>query len=208
MLAAVEAAKQRLFEMALAAERSPLAGARAEELEFADGFVRLRAAPHRQLGIPALLARHRLDQLALSADAKPGDEKKRFSMHSFGAQFAEVRVDPDLGEIRVSRYVGAYAAGRILNIKTARSQAIGGIVGGLGMALLEDCVRDHRNGRVINSNLADYLVPVHADVPDLDTIFKRLLKLKPTKRATAANSIKAMFQFGAPISDEAANKIL
>ena len=171
VLAAVEAAKQRLFEMALAAERSPVAGATAEELEFADGFVRLRAAPHRQLGIPALLARQRLDQLTVNAEAKPGDEKKRFSMHSFGAQFAEVRVDPDLGEIRVSRYVGAYAAGRILNIKTARSQAIGGITMGIGMALMEGTRIDPGNGRVVYPNISEYVMPVHADIPDITTIF-------------------------------------
>src|SRR5207237_81598 len=82
VLAAAEAAKRRLFEMALAVERSPFAGTAAEELELADGFVRLRAAPHRQIGIPALLARNRLDQLTVNAEAKPGDEKKRFSMHS------------------------------------------------------------------------------------------------------------------------------
>src|SRR5207247_843438 len=99
VLAAAETAKQRLFEMALAAERSPVAGATAEELELADGFVRLRAAPHRQLGVPALLARHRLDQLTVNADAEPGDEKKRSSMHSFGGQFLEVRIAPGLGEL-------------------------------------------------------------------------------------------------------------
>jgi xanthine dehydrogenase YagR molybdenum-binding subunit len=133
--------------------------------------VRLRAAPHRQLGIPALLARHRLDQLTISAEATPGDEKKRFSMHSFGAQFAEVRVDPDLGEIRVSRYVGAYAAGRILNIKTARSQAIGGITMGIGMALMEGTRIDPGNGRVVYPNISEYVMPVHADIPDITTIF-------------------------------------
>src|SRR5207237_7657408 len=123
VLAAADSANQRLFEMALAADRSPFQGASPEALELADRFVRLRAAPHRQIGIPALLAHNRLERLVVEGDAKPGDEKKRFSMHSFGAQFAEVRVDPELGEIRVNRFVGAYAAGRILNMKTARSQA-------------------------------------------------------------------------------------
>ncbi len=171
VLAAVDSAKQRLFEMALAAERSPVKGASPGELEFADGSVRLRSAPHRQIGIPALLARNRLERLAVEAGAKPGDEKKRFSMHSFGAQFAEVRVDPELGEIRVSRFVGAYAAGRILNVKTARSQAIGGITMGIGMALMEATRIDPNVGRVVNPNVSEYLMPVHADIPDLATIF-------------------------------------
>jgi xanthine dehydrogenase YagR molybdenum-binding subunit len=171
VLAVVDSAKQRLFEMAIAAVRSPLKGASPEELEFADGFVRLRGAPHRQIGVPALLARNRLERLVVEADAKPGDEKKRFSMHSFGAQFAEVRVDPELGEIRVSRFVGAYAAGRILNRKTARSQAIGGITMGIGMALMEATRLDPNNGRVVNANISEYLMPVHADIPDIETIF-------------------------------------
>jgi len=171
VLAAVDSAKGRLFEMALAAERSSLKGAPPDELEFADGFVRLRAAPHRQIGVPALLARNRLERLAVEAVAKPADEKKRYSMHSFGAQFAEVRVDPELGEIRVSRFVGAYAAGRILNAKTARSQAIGGITMGIGMALMEATRIDPNVGRVVNPNVSDYLMPVHADIPDLTTIF-------------------------------------
>jgi xanthine dehydrogenase YagR molybdenum-binding subunit len=104
-------------------------------------------------------------------EAKPGGERKRFSMHAFGAHFVEVRVDPDLGTVRVARVVSGFAAGRIINPKTANSQAIGGIVGGLGMALLEETVRDPRNACVVNANLADYHVPVHADVPDLEAFF-------------------------------------
>src|SRR5205814_2180932 len=92
-------------------------------------------------------------------------------MHSFGAQFVEVRVDPELGEIRVSRFVGAYAAGRILNVKTARSQAIGGITMWIGMALMEATRIDPNVGRVVNPNVSDYLMPVHADIPDIHTIF-------------------------------------
>ena len=98
-------------------------------------------------------------------DLKPGDASKRFSMHAFGAVFVEVAVDPDLGETRVRRIVGAYGAGRIVNPKTTRSQCIGGMIGGIGMALMEHAVVDPRNGRVPNANLAEYAVPVHADAP-------------------------------------------
>ena len=102
----------------------------------------------------------------------PGDETKRFSMHAFGAVFVEVAVDPDLGETRVRRIVGAYGAGRIVNPKTARSQCIGGMIGGIGMALMEHSVVDRRNGRVTNANFAEYAVPVHADAPaTMDVIF-------------------------------------
>lgn len=100
-----------------------------------------------------------------SADVKPGDAAQRFSMHAFGAVFVEVAVDPDLGETRVRRIVGAYGAGRIVNPKTARSQSIGGMIGGIGMALMEHSVVDGRNGRVPNANFAEYAVPVHADTP-------------------------------------------
>jgi xanthine dehydrogenase YagR molybdenum-binding subunit len=107
-----------------------------------------------------------------SADVKPGDASQRFSMHAFGAVFVEVAVDPDLGETRVRRIVGAYGAGRIVNPKLTRSQCIGGMIGGIGMALMEHSVVDGRNGRVPNANFAEYAVPVHADAPPaMDVIF-------------------------------------
>jgi xanthine dehydrogenase YagR molybdenum-binding subunit len=107
-----------------------------------------------------------------SADVQPGEAAQRFSMHAFGAVFVEVAVDPDLGETRVRRIVGAYGAGRIVNPKTSRSQCIGGMIGGIGMALMEHAVVDPRNGRVTNGNLAEYAVPVHADAPlVMDMIF-------------------------------------
>jgi xanthine dehydrogenase YagR molybdenum-binding subunit len=118
-------------------------------------------------------AMRRLGQpIEAMADVKPGDEGQRYSMHAFGAVFVEVAVDPDLGETRVRRIVGAYGAGRIVNPKTTRSQCIGGMIGGIGMALMEHSVVDARNGRVPNANFAEYAVPVHADAPPLmDVIF-------------------------------------
>ena len=118
-----------------------------------------------------ILRRHALPQIDVEADAAPGIEQQRFSMYAFGAVFAEVRVDPDLGTVRVPRLVGAYAAGRIVNPRTARSQCIGGMVLGLGMALSEQSEWDDRFGKVMNANLAEYLVPVNADVPRLDVAF-------------------------------------
>jgi xanthine dehydrogenase YagR molybdenum-binding subunit len=118
-------------------------------------------------------AMRRLGQpVEAAADVKPGEESQRFSMHAFGAVFVEVAVDPDLGETRVRRIVGAYGAGRIVNPKTTRSQCIGGMIGGIGMALMEHSVVDARNGRVPNANFAEYAVPVHADAPPvMDVIF-------------------------------------
>ena len=112
-----------------------------------------------------------LSELSADGDTKPGDEKEHFASYSFGAVFAEVRVDPDLATIRVPRIVGAYDAGRIVNPALARSQCVGGMVGGLGMALLENTEWDSHLGRVTNANLAEYLVPVCADIIDLEAIF-------------------------------------
>jgi xanthine dehydrogenase YagR molybdenum-binding subunit len=110
--------------------------------------------------------------LEATVKAAPGGETRRFSMHAIGGVFVEVAEDPDLGETRVRRIVGAYGAGRIVNPKTTRSQAIGGMIGGIGMALMEHSVVDPRNGRVPNANLAEYAVPVHADSPPvMEAIF-------------------------------------
>jgi xanthine dehydrogenase YagR molybdenum-binding subunit len=112
------------------------------------------------------------EPLEATADVKPDDAGQRFSRHAFGAVFVEVTVDPDLGETRVRRIVGAYGAGRIVNPKTTRSQCIGGMIGGIGMALMEHSVVDARNGRIPNANLAEYPIPVHADTPPvMDVIF-------------------------------------
>jgi xanthine dehydrogenase YagR molybdenum-binding subunit len=92
-------------------------------------------------------------------------------MHSFGAQFCEVRVNAVTGEPRVSRFLGSFDCGRILNAKTAASQFRGGIIMGLGMALVEETEFDERNGRIMNPSLAEYHVPVHLDVPDIDVIW-------------------------------------
>ncbi|HEX4684514.1 MAG TPA: xanthine dehydrogenase family protein molybdopterin-binding subunit [Gemmatimonadaceae bacterium] len=126
----------------------------------------------KELGVTDL-ASHRPNAIVeAKADAKPDEEaQKKYSMHAFGAVFVEVRVDPDLGTIRVSRVAGAYGGGRILNPKTARSQIIGGIIYGIGMALLEDTLIDPRNGRYLNAELDEYHLPVHADVPAIDVTF-------------------------------------
>ena len=118
-----------------------------------------------------LLRQAGLAQLDAEGSTRPGDEQKTHSTYGFGAVFAEVHVDPDLGTIRATRIIGAYDAGRVVNPKLARSQCIGGMVGGIGMALLEEGIWDERYGRVVNANLAEYHVPVCADVLDLDAIF-------------------------------------
>jgi xanthine dehydrogenase YagR molybdenum-binding subunit len=93
------------------------------------------------------------------------------AVFSFSAVFAEVRVEPELGLVRLSRFVGAYDAGRIISPKTVRSQAIGGIIWGIGQALLEQSETDPLTGRLLNPNYSGYLVPTNADIPELDTLF-------------------------------------
>lgn len=104
-------------------------------------------------------------------EIQPGRNNKDFSQQSYGAHFAEVGVDQDTGEVRLRRMLGVFTAGRVLNAKTARSQAIGGMVFGLGAALHEGMTLDPRFGYFVNRDLAEYLVPVHADIPAIDAIF-------------------------------------
>ena len=168
-LAALDA-RNKVAALAIADPRSPLAGAAPEALDAKDGRLFLKADPSRGETYAAIVERSGNVMVEGRADAKPGDEKKQYAMHAFGAQFAEVRVDPDLGTVRVVRQLGAFAAGRILNAKLAHSQYIGGMTFGLGMALLEETRRDDRTGRVMNANLSEYLLPVHADVPATEAI--------------------------------------
>ncbi len=167
VVAACTAVKAKLFELALADPRAGFQGVSVADLRFEKGAV---VGPSGRVRVAELLARKNLESIEAAAESKPGDEKKQYSLHAFGAQFAEVRVDPDTGEIRVSRYVGAFDGGRVLNAKTARSQLIGGITYGIGMALLEATEIDAETGRIVNANIAEYLVPVNADVPAIETI--------------------------------------
>jgi xanthine dehydrogenase YagR molybdenum-binding subunit len=129
-----------------------------------------KSAPAKRDTYAALVARSGQDELSAQLDTTPKPEQQGYSRHSFGAHFIEVKVDPELKQVRVTRCTSAFAAGKILNRKTALSQFQGGIVWGIGLALTEHAVRDHASGRIITRDLADYHVPVHADVPELDII--------------------------------------
>ena len=163
-------AKQKLIALAVADRSSPLFGARPEDVAAADGRLSLAAGKRAEESYAALLKRQPGGVLLVREDSRPTTPNE-YSMHSFGAVFAEVRVDEELGEIRVPRIVGAYGAGKILNAKTARSQMNGGIVWGLGMALQEETLVDHRTGRYLNADLGEYHIPVNADFGQLDTVF-------------------------------------
>jgi xanthine dehydrogenase YagR molybdenum-binding subunit len=161
------AARQKVVAYAVADAASPLHGHDPSEIVAADGHLFLRGTPAAGETFAAILARYPDGEIEATADAAPGDEKKAYSMHAFGAQFAEVHVDPDFGTVRLARMIGAFASGRILNAKTARSQYLGGMVWGLAMATHEISRTDIRKGRIMNANLSEYLVPVNADVPSV-----------------------------------------
>lgn len=133
---------------------------------------RLRALPAGGDGaIADALEANGLSELEATAEYRPDAAGSDFAMHTLGARFVEVRVDVDTGEVRVARIVSTQGAGRILNPRTARSQMLGGTVMGIGMALMERTVIDHRRGRILNQNAAEYLMPVLADVPEIDVVF-------------------------------------
>src|SRR5205823_6952607 len=118
------------------------------------------------------LRQGRVDVIDVKTTALPNLWKQwRYSRHAHSAVFAEVKIDEDLGTSQVTRVVSAVAAGRILNPKTARSQILGGVVWGIGMALEEESMLDHAFGRFMNHNLAEYHVAVNADIHDIDVIF-------------------------------------
>ena len=124
------------------------------------------------------------DGLVAEGAIKPGDNKDNFTQASYGAHFAEVAVNAVTGEVRVRRMLGVFAAGRILNAKTARSQCLGGMTFGIGAAMEEAIIHDPRTGKVVNHNLAEYHVPVNADIPQLDVHFVE-------ERDTAANPLQS-----------------
>lgn len=172
---AVELACEKLLKsvlkLAQKGEHSHLRGAAVEDVEAMGGGLFLRENPQAGELYSEILLRNNVG--ALEADAESGAplESMKYSMGSYGAQFSEVRVHEDTGEVRVARWVGSFDTGRILNPKTARSQLMGGIIMGIGMALTEESLFDERTGRIVNASLAEYHLPVNADVPDIDVLF-------------------------------------
>lgn len=160
-------------ELAGLAAKLPLfEGATREDLIFHEGFISHKEAPGRRISIVELMRRSNIpaiEQTSMSIPFLVQRMKHTFATHS--AVFVEARVDEDLGMVRVSRVVTAVAAGRIINPKTARSQVLGAVVGGIGMALEEETMTDHNLGRYMNHDLAEYHVPVNADIGDIDVIF-------------------------------------
>jgi xanthine dehydrogenase YagR molybdenum-binding subunit len=149
---------------------SPFAAAKPESVALFDGKL-VDAKDHgRAVSIADVMRHGRLDRIEReSTNSFKEDNSHARNTHS--AIFAEVKIDEELGVIRVTRVVGAVAAGRILNTKTARSQILGGVVWGIGMALHEETLIDHAFGRIMNANIAEYHMPVNADIHDIEVIF-------------------------------------
>ena len=160
VIEAAQSAREALFASARA-----LPQLKNGDLALANGIV---TGPDGRASVQQILARAGTDHVEGHGAAKMGDAYKAHSRHAFGAQFVEVRVDEDLGTVKVSRVVSAFDVGRLLNAKTGRSQLLGGIVFGMGMALLEETRVDAASGRYTNANIAEYLVPVNADVPKIE----------------------------------------
>jgi xanthine dehydrogenase YagR molybdenum-binding subunit len=160
--------RNQLVARAVADAGSTLHGVDPGALIVVDGRMQPRDQPERGETYVELLKRNNLQEVDALGTWNPTGADTGYTQMTFGAQFAEVAVDADLGVIRVRRMVGAFAPGRILNAKTARSQLLGGMLWGLGQALLEGTRMDRRSGRWANASLGDYLVPVNADAPDVD----------------------------------------
>jgi len=155
----------------LAGNDSPIAGLTADEVGGIDGGLAKLDDPSRHESYASILARTQRDDLVVVGTAPPPLETQHWSMHSHGAMFCEVGVNAVTGEVRVRRFLGSFDCGRILNPKTAASQFRGGIIMGLGLALMEETQFDERLGRIMNPTLAEYHVPVHMDVPEIDVIW-------------------------------------
>jgi xanthine dehydrogenase YagR molybdenum-binding subunit len=150
---------------------SPLAGASAADVEMLDGRLQLKSDPSRFVNVAEVMKRNGVTEITETFDSKPSPERQKYALLAHGAQFIEVKVDPDLGTVRVTRAIEVTACGKIINPKASHSQEIGGVVWGIGMALTEATEIDHRYGRIMNPNLQHYHVPVNADVHHIETLF-------------------------------------
>ena len=167
---AADAVRKELLRLAKKLPNCPLAAAKLEETALIDGKIVSKKAPERAVLMTDAMRHSGLDRMERESktDFK---EIKSYACNTHSAIFAEVKVDEELGVIRVTRVVSAVAAGRILNTKTAHSQIMGAVVWGIGMALHEEALVDHAFGRVMNANIAEYHVPVNADIHDIQVIF-------------------------------------
>jgi len=165
-----EAVRDELLRLAKQVPGSPLANIAPGEVTLAEGKLVSKRDASRSVSIADAMRHSAVDRIEQEKTTNPTDDPAR-AHNTHAAVFAEVHVDEQLGVIRVTRVVSAVAAGRILNTKTASSQILGSVVWGIGMALHEETLIDHRIGRIMNANIAEYHVPVNADIHDIRVIF-------------------------------------
>jgi xanthine dehydrogenase YagR molybdenum-binding subunit len=168
---ACTALRQKLLALAANDPSSPMHGIVATDIGVSEGRLISRSDSPATETYAELLTRQSERAVEVTESSAPGEETKQFAMHAFGAVFAEARIDADTRTIRIPRIVGAYGVGRVLNAKLAHSQMISGMVWGVSQALREETDVDPRNGRYVNADLAEYHVPVNADIHDLDVTF-------------------------------------
>ncbi|MEH2105686.1 xanthine dehydrogenase family protein molybdopterin-binding subunit [Nostoc sp.] len=161
----------KLLALANQEPNSPLKGAAAADVEMLDGRLRLKSDPSRFVNISGVMKRNGLTAITETFESRPSEEREKYATLAHGAQFIEVKVDPDVGTVHVTRVIEVTASGKIMNPKASHSQEIGGVVWGIGMALQEATEIDHRYGRIMNPNLQHYHVPVNADILEIETIF-------------------------------------
>lgn len=170
VVATCKAMKEKLLAMAPSSEKR-FENSKLEEVTFDKGYISLLKSPSVKVAYTDLLKKQSLTELDVLQDSKPNPEGNKYSKYSFSVHFAEVHVHPLTGQVRVKKVVSCADAGIIVNKKTAANQMIGGVTGGIGMALQEEAVMDHRFGRYVTKDFADYHVPVHADVPPVEVYF-------------------------------------
>jgi xanthine dehydrogenase YagR molybdenum-binding subunit len=172
VLAACAKLKKSVLALARRAPGSPLRGHRLEDLEARDGGLYHPGGGQTYTEILTAAGRDHVEAAhksgMLGFAARTLRDRRRWVRAATGAQFCEVRVDPDTLEVRITRWLGVFDVGTVINARTAASQLRGGIIMGIGMALSEQTLIDHRDGRIINPSLSEYHLPVHADIPRID----------------------------------------
>ncbi|RZJ64622.1 MAG: xanthine dehydrogenase family protein molybdopterin-binding subunit [Flavobacterium sp.] len=161
--------KEKLAELAIAEKE--FKNTPSADLLFSNGTISLSKQSKKNISYTTLLKNNKMQELVAETESKPGEDAKKYSMYSFSVHFVKVLVNSLTGKIKLDHAVSCADAGTIINEKTAAGQMTGGAVGGIGMALMEDMIIDHRFGRPINNNLADYHVPVNADIPRMEAYF-------------------------------------
>ncbi len=163
--------KQKLFDMALKQEKSPFAGMKVEDTMLDNGRLQASGDPKKSVSVADLMKKNNLTEIEEIYTSNPNPERRKYTTMAHGAQFVEVKVDEDLGIVKVTRVIEATAVGKIMNPKASHSQEMGGVVWGIGMALQENTEVDHRYGKMVTNDLASYHIPVNLDVHEIETEF-------------------------------------